>query len=320
MRRRLRGFARIRGRARSGERGFALLLVVVVVVLLGLIVGGLWEASQPVWEDNTLERARYQAGLLAESGLSVAMHPRVRPGDPALRHQLEPGRGYEVLVTGEGGRFPVNRITETAWREIAVELFILWGLDAASASTAADGLADWIDSDDDRRPNGAERPHYAQLGYPEFPANAPITSLEQMLYVSGMDTVARMQPMWRDYFTIYSDDLIDLNAAPWELVAAVTGATRESALNFVAVRRGDDGIEGTIDDYRFEDPGESRAILGLSEREWSEIAAQVTLSGSVRRIVSVGRVGDFEERRIVLARESQSDGNTIYSVLARLRE
>jgi len=305
---------------RSGEGGFALLLVVVVVVLLGLIVGGLWEASQPVWEDSSLERARFQAGLLAESGLSVAMHPRARPGDPALRHQFESGRGYEVLVTGEGGRFPVNLVADSAWREIAVELFILWGLDAVAASTAADGLADWVDADDDRLPNGAERPHYALLGYPEFPANAPFTSLEQMLFVSGMEAVARMQPMWRDYFTIYSDDLIDLNAAPWELVAAVTGATRESALNFVAVRRGDDGIEGSIDDYRFEDAGEVRAVLGLAEREWSEIAARVTLSGSVRRIVSVGRVGDFEERRIVLARETQSEGNTTYSVLARLRE
>jgi hypothetical protein len=304
----------------DGERGFALLLVVVVVVLLGLIVGGLWEASQPVWEDNSLDRARFQAGLLAESGLSVAMHPRARPGDLALRHQFDPARGYEVLVTGEGGRFPVNLITEAAWREIAVELFILWGLDAAAASQAADGLADWIDADDNRLPNGAERPHYAQLGYPEFPANAPFTSLEQMLYVSGMEAVARRQPMWRDYFTLYSDDLIDLNGAPWELVAAATGATRESALNFVAVRQGDDGIAGTNDDYRFEDVGEARAILGLAEREWNEIAARVTLSGSVRRIVSVGRVGDFEERRVVLARQTETDGNVVYTVIARLRE
>jgi hypothetical protein len=88
----------------------------------------------------------------------------------------------------------------------------------------------------------------------------------------------------------------------------------------VAVRNGDDGIMGTIDDNEFDDPGEIQALLGLTDSEWTEISDLVTLVGGVRRIESKGRIGEFEETRIVLAQErAESDGDG-YLVLARFRE
>lgn len=306
--------------SRSGEKGMALLLVLVVVMALTLIVGTLWQTSQPGWDQNTRERAEYQAGLLAESGLAVAMHPSVEPGDLALRHELAPERGYEVIISSEGARLAVNNLADEEWRDIAEELFLRWGLDASQAGRAADGLADWVDPDDDTRSNGAEKAFYSQFNVPEFPANGPFTAIEELLFVAGMDEVARLQPMWRDYFTVYSDGLVDLNAAPWELIAAATGASDESAMNFVAVRNGDDGIEGTIDDYRTEDPGEVQALLGLSSSEWTEVSSRVSLVGGVSRFESTGRIGDFKQKRIVLAQESGTGRNKSYVVLARFRE
>lgn len=306
---------------RKRSRGMALLLVLVTVMALTLIVGGLWESSQPGWEENTRSRANYQAGLLAESGLAVAMHPAIERGDVALRHEFDPNRSYEVRITSEGSKIPVNSLTETAWREATVELFVSWGLDAATASVAADSLADWVDEDSDALANGAEQPWYAGFEHPEFPANAPFTSLEQMLFVAGMDEVARFEPMWRDYFTIYSDGLVDLNTAPWQVVLAVTGATEDSALSFVAVRNGDDGIEGTIDDYFFEDAGEVQAVLGLSTTQWNEISSLVSVgdTGGIVRFESTGRIGDYEKTHVVLARETEGNGGKSYTVLARFR-
>jgi hypothetical protein len=126
--------------------------------------------------------------------------------------------------------------------------------------------------------------------------------------------------MWRDYFTIFSDGLVDLNAAPWEIIVALTGTTQDSAMNFVAVRNGDDGIQGTIDDYVFEDVGEVQSLLGISDSEWTEISSLVSLFGGVTRIESTGRVGDFEETRIVLAREVEGNDEVSFIVLARFRE
>ncbi|MCG8600334.1 MAG: general secretion pathway protein GspK [Verrucomicrobiales bacterium] len=306
------------GAASEREEGFALLLVMIAIMALTLIVAGLWKSSQSGWEENTLDRARFQAGMLAESGLAVALHPEIEPGDSALRHELAPGRSFEVLITSEESRIPVNNLTEEKWRDAAVQMMELWGMDAASASVAVDSLADWVDEDDDALPNGAENAYYAGLEYPEYPKNVAFTDIEQMLFVAGMDQVARVNPMWRDYFTVFGDGLVDLNAAPWEIIVAITGTTEDSARNFVAVRNGDDGIMGTIDDNEFDDAGEIQALLGLTDGEWTEISDLVTLVGGVSRIESTGRIGDFEETRVVLARE-KADGDG-YIILARFRE
>ncbi len=298
----------------------ALLLALVAVMALSLIAAGLYESSQASWDENTLARARYQAGLLAESGLSIALHPDIQPGDAALRHELAPGRGWEVRITSEGGRFPVNSMTEERLRTAVVELFVLWGLDAATASRAADSIADWIDEDSDPLPNGAESDFYAGVDHPQFPPNAEFTSLEQLVFVPGMDAVERVQPFWRDYFTIRSDAFVDLNAAAPELIQVLTGATAAAAANFVAVRNGDDGIEGTYDDRVFDDLGEVQSLLGMSESEWSELSAFVTLSGTVKRIESIGKVGDFTETRVILAEETAENNRTVRRPLARFRE
>lgn len=302
------------------ERGMALLLALCAVVALSLIAVGLYESSQASWEENTLARARYQAGLLAESGLAIALHPDIRPGDAALRHELAPGRGWEVRITNEGGRFPLNSMTDERYRAAAVELFILWGLDAATANHAADSIADWIDEDSDPLPNGAENAYYSSLDHPQFPANAEFTSLEQLVFVPGMDAVERVQPFWRDYFTLRSDSLIDLNAASPELIQAMLGTTETAAANFAATRRGDDGIDGTIDDRLFDDAGEVQSLLGLSDSEWSDLSTYVTLSGSVKRIESIGRVGEFVEKRVLLAEEVTENNTARLRPLARSRE
>lgn len=302
------------------RRGMALLLALVAVMTLTLIAAGLYEASQSSWDENTLSRARYQAGLLAESGLNIALHPDIQRGDLALHHEFAPDRSWEVRITNEGGRFPINEIVNDKMRDTAVELFILWGLDAATASKVADSLADWIDEDSDPLPNGTENPWYASMGYPEFPSNAPFTSLEQLPFVAGMDQLERVQPFWRDYFTIQSDGLIDLNAASKELIQALTGTTPDAAANVVYQRTGDDGIADSIDDTTVATETEMRILLGVSDSEWSEITSFVTLSGTVRRIESTGRIGEFTETRVILAEEITEDGKKKLVPLARFRE
>lgn len=302
------------------DRGMALVLVLAVVLVLAFIAAGLYESSQPSWDENTLARARYQAGLLAESGLSIAMHPDIEPGDLALKHEFAPGRSWEVKITSEGGRFPLNSIGEDRLRAGVVEMFVLWGLDAAAASRAADCLADWIDSDSDPLPNGAENPYYAGLEHPEFPPNADFTSLDQVVFVAGMEAVEQVQPFWRDYFTIRSDALIDFNAASPELIQGLTGATADAAANLVAVRNGDDGVEGTVDDVLFDDIGQVQSLLGVSDSNWEEFSEFVTVTGTVKRIESTGKVGDFTETRVILAEEVTENNKTTLRPITRFRE
>ncbi len=306
-------------RSVSSARGMALLLVIAVVGLLIAIVIGLRVSTESSWDESTLSRMRFQARLLAESGANLALHPEIERGDPVLSRDFDDGRAYQVTITTEGGRILVNQLSEEVFVEGVTELFVIWGLDASLAATAAESLADWVDEDSEVRTNGAEEAFYAGLDYPEFPANAPFSSLETMLLVRGMDQVARVQPRWRDFFTIYGDGLIDLNSAEPDVIEAFLGVTPEAALNFVAAGWGDDGIAGNEDDEPVTDEAAAQDILGISSEEWAEKSANLTLEGVVRRIESLGIVGDTRVRLVVLTDISQGE-EELASPIARYTE
>ena len=80
----------------------------------------------------------------------------------------------------------------------------------------------------------------------------------------GMDKVAKVQPRWRDYFTLYGDGAIDINTAPADLIEAFFGCTPDAAVGLVATRNGEDLVENTEDDYRFQSTDEARVLLGMS--------------------------------------------------------
>lgn len=50
----------------------------------------------------------------------------------------------------------------------------------------ADAILDWLDSDDEMRPFGAELEYYTTLPTPYSPANGPIKSVEELLLVRGV--------------------------------------------------------------------------------------------------------------------------------------
>lgn len=297
----------------------ALLMVIGVVSLLVAIVISLRTSSEATWDENTLSRMRFQARLLAESGANLALHPAIEPGDPVLRQDFEDGRSFEVTIKTEGGRILVNNLADEDTLTGVTELFIRWGLDATTAAIAAESLADWIDTDSEPRSNGAEKPFYTALEHPEFPTNDAFSNLETMLLVRGMDEVARIQPLWRDYFTIYGDGLLDLNSAAPEVLEAFLGITRDAALNFVSAKKGADGMEGTPDDEIITDSGTVQQLLGISESDWTEKSDAITLEGSLRRIESVGRVGEHKVRLIVLSDVTDND-EELASPVARFTE
>jgi len=305
--------------SRSRQRGLALMLVIFAVTFIGLIIVALMQVSEFSWAESTLERGRFQAKLLAESGVALAMHPQVKRGDPVLRQEFPDGRKIEVRIGSEGGRILVSLLEEDLFIETVRDLFIIWGLDATEATTTADSLADWIDGNSRVRTNGAENDFYAALDYPNFPANAAFTSLDQMLLVRGMDRVAKLQPRWRDYFTLYGDGSIDVNTAPADLIEAFFGCTPDAAQSFATTRGGNDLVEGNEDDYRFGSFDEVRALLGLSGDDWERVQNSVTLEGTVRRIESTGTIGDAHSYRLVVLTEGATD-TSAGTPVARLEE
>ncbi|MEO0416651.1 MAG: hypothetical protein AAF226_17045, partial [Verrucomicrobiota bacterium] len=130
---------------------------------------------------------------------------------------------------------------------------------------------------------------YEAMGRSGFPLNRPFTSLEEVLWVRGMDQVAKVNPRWAEAFTLWSAGQIDLSEASPEVIAAAVGLTNtEAAERFVKKRLGPDERRGTRDDWLVSSVEEALSFLGAATETPSPL---LTIEGTTRRIISTGYVG-----------------------------
>lgn len=95
----------------------------------------------------------------------------------ALDENSEGLMAATTLLAGE------DADSELATDSIATGL--LMGLPGMTEELA-DSIMDWLDEDDDPRPYGAEVEYYSGLPTPYEPTNGPLSSVEELLLVSGM--------------------------------------------------------------------------------------------------------------------------------------
>lgn len=300
----------------SQQGGFALLVVLFALMLMSYAVFRTAAFLDESTQENVLVANQFRALHLAESGIALGVHPQLKPGDTALKQDIGSDSGIEVTISSEEARIPINYITSSGYRDVVYNLFINWGLSTDEAATAADSLADWVDTDDDVRSQGAESTYYKGLGFQNFPHNQGFTSVEEMILVRGMDAVERAKPDWRDYFSVLSDGVVDVNYASKDVLMAVTGAQDTYADNLIRERNGPDGIPGTQDDVVVK-VNNAATLLGLDTQTFNSIKARLTDDGLMRRVESVGRVGLQKYKVVVIARR-QNDGSLTY--LARTEE
>ncbi|MEE3367351.1 MAG: hypothetical protein VX304_17025 [Planctomycetota bacterium] len=88
---------------------------------------------------------------------------------------------FELDTVTDDGTEDLDLPMELAQREV------LMGLPGMTEEIA-DCILDWIDDDDDVRELGAELDYYDGLGVPYSPRNGPITSLDELLKIKGIDS------------------------------------------------------------------------------------------------------------------------------------
>ena len=289
-------------------RGSALMVVLAVIVIISLSMAGVLKLAQHRNEESMREAKEFKARQIAESGLALGSHPDIEPKDPILHQELTGGYRLDVKITSEQGRIHINNVTEDWMIRGLNELFVYWGVTADDAAIAADSLVDWIDTDEDPGARGAENDFYAQVGYEQFPPNEDFVSLEQMLLVRGMDAVAKAQPNWRNFFTVYGDGKIDAGTASVDVMHAFAGVPLSDAQRFVTARDGADGELGTEDDGELP-VDDAVELLGIPPERRGELGEIFTLEGTAVRIESKATVGDLEFT-LVLVRERES-GNDL---------
>jgi hypothetical protein len=229
-----------------------------------------------------------EAEAMAASGGDIALHPAVRPGSPLLRGGVSRTQTFEARITGEGGRLNLNWVV-AGENPARIELLRRYlenkGIDLNERDHMIDTLLDWVDPDNLVRLNGAE-------GEADYrPKNTLLTRLDDVKLIRGWgDFVAR--PGWDSEITVNSTGPLDLAWAPADLLVALPGMTEPLVEQFLALRRGQDGLDGTEDDAQFKSLDEVRVALGFSAEQFKQIAALVGFRDQVMRIISTGRSGN----------------------------
>jgi hypothetical protein len=298
------------------SRGSILMLMVWAILLMSLTVMGVVEYIRYSAEEATVVSAQFRALHLAESGLTVGLHPGARRGDKVLKQKIGTDSGFDVVINYEGSRIPINYITDERLQEAVYELFVRWGLDSDEATIASESLGDWVDRDDEVRANGAESAYYESQAVYELPRQQGFTNVDEMLLVRGMGVVDRLKPDWRDFFSVHGDGTIDIRTAFRETLIAITGSAESDVDHYLQERDGADGIPGTEDDKRVS-TNDAFSLLGLSGDKATALRSILTSDDAVRRITSTGWVGDKKAKIIVIARVGE-DRSLTY--LARIEE
>jgi general secretion pathway protein K len=279
-----------------GEKGFALILTLIVTALM---VAALVELIHQAYVDISLSRGfrdGQQASLLAESGITG--------GVKLLQLSLQ-GKAYtsltdvwaapvklddetgtiEVSVIEESGGINLNSLvfpngefepfTQAALNRLGKRLQI--------PEEAWSALADWLDSDGQTRPNGAETPYYQTQKPPYAARNGNLATVTELSLVRGFspEVIAALRPfVYTDLPGAATLLPVNINTASKEVLAAL-----------------DDGIdermaERILEERRlkpFQNPGELSRIPG-AEAISQKLAGKVSVRGSLFRIISIARV------------------------------
>lgn len=280
-----------------GEKGFALVITLVVTALM---VAVLVEMIHQTYVDITLSRGYrdgQQASLLAESGitggvkllqLSLQGKSSTSLSDTwAKPVTLDDETGTIVVsIVEESGRIDLNSLVlpNGEFDQFTLAALKRLGKRLQIPEQAWNCLADWLDSDEQSRSNGAEAPFYMELKPPYAPRNGRLATISELSLVKGFapESIARLVP----FVTIHADQpgallsQVNINTAPKEVLSAL-----------------DDGVddrmaERIMEERRlkpFQNPGELSRIPG-GEVISQKLVGKAAVKGNLFRITSVAKV------------------------------
>jgi general secretion pathway protein K len=299
----------------------ATIWVIAVLSIMLFTTGALVQTDV---ELSMQQKKAFRAVQLAEMGIAVAANPVTRKHDRILLvKQVADGEGYEVKITGEGGKFNLNSLLNGAQPgnlEFLQIIFVSFGMEKETAQKMIDNLVDWTDANDEKTgTDSLEKEDYEKMGQFNYPFNRPFYNLDEALLVPGMNELSGMKDTWRNYFTIYSQGALDINEANAEVLALVGLQTVADAEQFfehslrledgtvqvadelkhaqelVEQRWGADKEEGTEDDeaarLSVEQVAAAMGIDGQSDDSGTPLTNRITAQDGTVRIESTGILG-----------------------------
>lgn len=221
-------------RSRGGstrEAGFSLVLVLLVIAALSVAATLFLQVVRGYGRTVSAASAAARLEAYADAGVQIAildLAASSRDGQRARRIPVDampfhcsfgPAVALRLVVQDEAGRVDLNvgsdRLIQT----------LLHGLRVEKADALADAILDYRDSDDNRRPAGAETDEYLAAGRRAGPRNAPFLAIDEIEQVLGVtpEIASRLRP----YLTLNSGlEGVDPAAARPELAEILARGER----------------------------------------------------------------------------------------------
>lgn len=291
---------------RTIPRGSALLLTLWCVGMLSLSIFVVVRLVEFDLDDERFESMRVEARQLALTGIALALHPDVDRGDPLLRQTQSGDRSLVVTIESENARLNINAALEQPSSPILKAIFTRWELPDREISSIVDSLYDWVDPDDLRSLNGAEREDLENQSRYSIPQNRPFVSVAEMERVRGMDQVAAGVPGWKNFFSVFSAEKFDIHDAPMDWIIVAGGLSETIASQWIDVRTGPDKLAGTEDDIRLSNISELRALLGVNETQLANLQTFFDVNADPIRITSLATIGGVSYVIAVVTTKSEA--------------
>jgi hypothetical protein len=262
-----------------------------------------------------------EAEALACSGAEIALHPAVKAGSVLLHGSFGPGKTFRTRITGEAGRFNLNGFATALIQgdqqrlEVLKKYLELKGVELDERDRMIDCLLDWVDADNVERLNGAEEgPGYK-------PPNRLLQRIEEVKRIKGWEEFTSKED-WDADFTINTQQSLNKIDPTWasrDVLLSLPGMTEPLVDQFLTLRRGPDGIEGTEDDAVFHSLTEVLTALGYPQPVQNQVAGLIGFNEDpTMRVISEGKSGDVT--RIVRMLIRKAGTNSIQLVPGTWKE
>lgn len=295
-----------------------LLVVLSVLGLVAVIAAVFAQMTRTHVKGVAASVGAARAEALADAGANLAILDLVtaRDSEQARRFALNgtPAtcslEGEDATITiavqDEAGKVDINIGSEAILRALVV------GLGVKGGEAAAEALLDFRDTDNDRRPAGAELPEYRAAGRPYGPKNGALVVVEELAGVLGLTQadVDRLRP----FVTIYSGQAtVDPTVAAPGLIDILSRGVEDAGVPSFGATRGEPPT-------RLGAPLPAE-LVGVSVKRAFSVRAEARLPGGatfVREAVvtlSESRTTPYVVRR--WTRGSLSKGESVAAPVAR---
>jgi general secretion pathway protein K len=254
------------------SEGFALIMVLWFLVLIAAISTYLMANARSETAVARNIRAAATAEALADAAVAEAVfNQTVRAtagrwkvdGEPHLI-SLPDGEAI-VRLYDENQKVNPNRASDA----LMAALFEAAGVERALARSLGASIADWVDSETEPRPLGAEMQQYLDAGRSYSPPNAPVESIDELQLVIGI--TPEVVTLVRPYLTIHTESKQpDGNNAPPIVRRALALAARAPAVNASDDESPDDAPVAAValtTAVAAATPASVAAVAGVSKKE-----------------------------------------------------